>query len=129
MARQKTSQARYYHARLNPINEHEAQAIGIIEKWEAEGINFKQLVVDRILRCEGFQPEMFDKPGEGITTSKVEALLNSFADEIVRHFKSASRTSTRHEEDEDDEGETSRFTRNFTRGFLQRQQQAEDDED
>lgn len=127
MARQKTSEARIYTARLNPINPHEREAIQVIERWKQEGCNFKQLIVDRILRGEGYKPEMFDtETGEPVTAQKLEALLNSFADEIVRHSK--NRTVVPQDNDED-EGEDSAFTRNFTRGYLRRMQQGTGDDD
>lgn len=68
----------------------------------------------------------------GITLEEVRLLLESFADEIVRHLKRGGAGGRSQALiDDDDDGETvSAFAKNFARGFIQRQRKGmgEDDE-
>lgn len=64
MTKQKTSQARYFAARFNPIHEKQAQAIVIIDGLIAQGYTFKDIALDAILLADGRTPEMFDRQSE-----------------------------------------------------------------
>lgn len=136
-------------ARFNREKPQEAQVLDIIEYYEAErSVNFRELVVDRILRGEGVDPVVFGRqdsiirrgitademrqllsemqPSSGITIEDVRKLLETFADEIIRNFKRRS-SKANDRIDEDEEETDSQFARNFARGFLQRQQQGQGD--
>lgn len=127
MARAKTSQAKIYPARLNPANELEAKAIEIINYWADRGVNFKQLIVDNILRCEGITPEMFSQQSGAFLFDRFEGMLNQFAGELLEKIQvKGSRIAV--ESDEDERVATSRFAKNFTRSFVQRQQAVQGDE-
>lgn len=146
--REKTSQAKVYGMRLNPINEREAACIALIEKWEGEGYNFKQLALDRILRGDNYTPEMFTKEpaiagasyfagvvqemlqentetiGNAVA-QQLEGYLTQFAEELTKELTESLKTSgkyivkdTEEEEEEDHTG----LARNFAKSFMQRQQ-------
>lgn len=136
MGRPKSSKAKIYHARLNPINPHEGRAMELIEEWEQKGVNFKQLAVDRILRCEGYTPELFDTEiakapsiDVGELVGQMQTLLEQFAAEIVSHIQKGHKSGASPIEDEDDGEQVSRFSRNFVNGFIQRQQQGRGNDD
>jgi DNA-binding transcriptional MerR regulator len=138
-------------ARFNRQREQDEAALQIIEHWDRQGYSFKELVTDRLIRGENVDPVMFQKgdypyqkpatvddirdllsempQSSGITLDEVRQLLESFADEIVRHLKKSG--GRVHDTLDDDDGETvSTFAKNFARGFMQRQRKGmgEDDE-
>jgi hypothetical protein len=124
MPRQKTSKAVIKAARFNPeTSEYDRRALEIIEQLEADGYNFKQIVVDAILRASGATPEMFERPGVG--TADLQRLLEQFAQEILNEVRKGGDVpkASRHA-DGDDPADVSPFTRNFARSFVQRQQRA-----
>lgn len=148
--REKTTKAKVYGMRLNPINEQELTAIVIIEKWALEGYNFKQLAMDRILRGDNYTPEMFTKEpaiaGAGYFAGMVQEMLQEnseqigdavarqlegyltrFAEELTQELTERLKTTGRYVSDnEDDETEDNvGLARNFAKSFLQRQQKGQ----
>lgn len=120
MPREKTSQAEHFSARLNPITSPEDRAaLEIIHDLEGKGYNFKQIVVDAILRVSGHTPEMFSRHNPSDLLLGVENLLERFAGEIVGQIKQGNITL------EDipgtDVSGNSPFMQNFTKSFVQRQ--------
>lgn len=87
MPRQKTSKAKVFGMRLNPItSEIDAQVMRAIEYWSGQGYSFKQLACDRILRVEGFTPEMFSNEYRqpALTEQSVRELLKDFALDVLQ---------------------------------------------
>lgn len=148
--REKTSQAKVYGMRLNPINEREATCISLIEKWERDGYNFKQLALDRILRGDNYTPEMFTKEpaiaGAGYfagvvqemlqenteqigdaVARQLEGYLTRFAEELTRELTDKLKTSGKYiaEDDETESEENTGLARNFAKSFMQRQQKGQ----
>lgn len=121
MARKKTSQAVIKSVRLNPINEHERAVLEIIDQLESEEYNFKQIVVDAILRANGYTPEMFARPFPNDILGHLERMLEQFAHEIIQATQNM-RGGGRYVEDE---GETTSFAQNFARSFIDRQRKAQ----
>lgn len=148
--REKTSQAKVFGMRLNPINEQEMTTITIIEKWALEGYNFKQLAMDRILRGDNYTPEMFTKEpaiaGAGYfaglvqemlqenseqigdaVARQLEAYLTRFAEELTQELTERLKTTGRYVSDNEDEEteENVGLARNFAKSFMQRQQKGQ----
>lgn len=120
MARQKTSRAEFYTARLNPIHPEEAKAIEFIERHERNGYNFKQIIVDAINRAEGVTPEMFAKDSNTQLAS-IGNLLEEKLREFAHQLLSNGAISLSSPEEVKQEHVT-KFTRNFVKGLQQRQQ-------
>lgn len=148
--REKTSQAKVFGMRLNPINEQEMTTITIIEKWALEGYNFKQLAMDRILRGDNYTPEMFTKEpaiaGAGYfaglvqemlqenseqigdaVARQLEGYLTRFAEELTQELTERLKTTGRYVSDNEDEEteENVGLARNFAKSFMQRQQKGQ----
>lgn len=148
--REKTSQAKVYGMRLNPINEPEAACIALIEEWEGEGYSFKKLALDRILRGGNYTPEMFTKEpaiaGAGYfagvvqemlqenteqigdaVARQLEGYLTRFAEELTRELTDKLKTSGKYiaEDDETEAEENTGLARNFAKSFMQRQQKGQ----
>lgn len=126
MPRKKDSKAVYYAARFNPkTSEEDAKAIEIIERLKDRGFNFKAIAQDAILRADGVTPEMFSDStsANAMLIGKIEDILAHFAEELISRMGSLPRVASEADEDSDEYelGETSKFARNFARGFLQRQ--------
>lgn len=120
MPREKTSQAEHFSARLNPVTSPEDRAaLEIIHDLEGQGYNFKQIVVDAILKASGHTPEMFAHHNPSDLLLGVENLLERFAGEIVGQIRQGNITL------EDipgaDASGNSPFMQNFTKSFVQRQ--------
>lgn len=129
MARKKTTKAVILSARLNPAtSDEDRKALEIIREKEAEGFNFKQIVVDAINRAGGVTPEMFARDN---STAKLllqlEHLLADFSNDLVRTLKNNG--SVQLDDDDEDSAGHSRFASTFAKGFMQRQQQALGDVD
>lgn len=128
--REKTTEAVVKAARLNPAtSQYDRDALKIVTDLEAKGFNFKQVAVDAILRAGGHTPEMYERQsGQGaMLIERMESLFERFAEEILEQVKSGRVVVGR---GGDDDGATaSAFTRNFARGFLQRQQQGGGDDE
>jgi len=124
--RKKTSQAVIKSARLNPVtSEKDMKALEIIEELEGKGFNFHQIAVDAILAKGGATPEMFDQENMARhIMSRLEGVLANFSDELMHNLKSRGGLDL-----DDDDGEVSRFTSTFARGFLERQQQVLGDDE
>lgn len=124
MARQKTSKAVIYSARLNPVtSEEDRKAIEIIKDLEADGFNFKQIAVDAILRAGGVKPEMFAREGgTSKLLAQLETMLADFSSDLMRNLKNRGDVQT--EGDESDDEGISNFASTFAKGYIQRQQQA-----
>lgn len=126
--RTKTTQARYYSARFNPVTSKEdAKAIEIIDRLIAEGFNFKAIATDAILRAEGVTPQMFHNSltANAVLISRMEDLLTQFASDLIDRMGSMPRSeSVDYDAIEDEEiaAPSSAFARNFAKGFMQRQQ-------
>lgn len=137
-------------ARFNREHDQDRAALEIIKYWDGQGYSFKELVTDRIIRGENVDPVAFKKgefphqkpatvdeirelleqmPQSGITLADVQKLLESFADEIIRHLKKSGGRSRDTIEDDDDGETVSAFAKNFARGFMQRQRQGVGDDD
>ena len=149
MKREKTTQAKVYGMRLNPINEQENAVIGIINYWKEKGFEFKQLVMDRLLRGENYTPEMFTKEpaiaGAGYFAEKVQEMLQEnseqigdvvarqlegyltrFAEELTKELTDSLKASGKYvsavEDTDLEEEENTGIARNFAKSFMQRQQ-------
>jgi hypothetical protein len=124
MPHQKTSQARYISARLNPTTSSEdKEALAIIDGLISQGFNPHQIIVDAILRAGHWTPEMFPKQGSFDMVALMESLLSNFAREIIEEIHKAGFTMVS-ENGEQESGDTSEFVNNFARTFMQRQQRA-----
>lgn len=114
----KTSQAKIYTARLNPIHDNEAQVIKAIEDWSAQGVNFKQLIVDRILRVDvGIQPTTQN------ANVSIENLLSRYTEHLLAELerRGIQTGGLQQSDSEPSDGEVSPFMRKFAKGFLERQ--------
>lgn len=125
--RQKTSQAIILSARINPrTSDKDRMALEIIRDLEEKGYKRKQIIVDAILARGGATPEMFDQEtfAQQIM-SHLETVLADFSVDLLRNIKSRDDIDI----DESDDGEVSRFTTNFAKGFIERQQQVLGDDE
>jgi hypothetical protein len=141
-------------ARFRRDRDVDAQVLDIIDYYEKQRpkkVSFKDLVTDAILRYQGIDPVVFQKDeyphqkpatvdeirelleqmpqSSGITLEDVQRLLETFADEIIRHLKKSGGRSRDTIEDDDDGETVSAFAKNFARGFMQRQRQGVGDDD
>lgn len=107
------SQAKYYSARFNPrTSSEDKETLAIIQRLEAEGWNFKQIVQDAILRVQGFTPEMF----AGQTTNvDLESLLEMVANRILERIG-----DVRAQPQADEPEELTEFARQFAQSYQQR---------
>lgn len=120
MPREKTSQAEHFSARLNPVTSPEDRAaLEIIHDLEGKGYNFKQIVVDAILKASGHTPEMFAKHNPADLLLGVENLLERFTGEIIGQIRQGN-VSLDELTDADEHG-NSPFMQNFTKSFVRRQ--------
>lgn len=128
MPRPKTSNAVIKSARFNPdTSSVDKKVLKKIEELEAKGFNFKQIVNDAIIKASGETVDFVERPA--VDRAGLEELFDQFAKEIIREIRSGGFTTKAQHEDEDDEGgEVTPFTRNFARSFIQRQQRASEDE-
>ena len=125
MAREKTSKAVIKTARINPeTSAEEKTALEIINRWEKQGYNFKQIAVDAILQADGKRPEMFTKQGNSgqAIIASMEHLLAQFAQEIIQALQGSGLQAPAQDDDADDGQGTSSFARGFAKSFMQRQQ-------
>jgi hypothetical protein len=120
MPRQKTTQAEHFSARLNPVTSPEDRAaLEIIHDLEDKGYNFKQIVVDAILKASGHTPEMFARHNPSDLLLGIENLLERFTGEIIGQIRQGN-ISLDDIADADANG-NSPFMQNFTKSFVQRQ--------
>lgn len=131
MARRKSSVAKYYSVRFNPAtNQEDAEVLRIIERYEAQGYTFKDIIRAAILTEEGFDPALFSgKLQAGLIVSSMETLLAEFAEHIIREMggkgERRGRQTVRYADDDDsddDDDTPSGEARNFAKGFIRRQQ-------
>lgn len=127
----KTSNAKIYTARLNPINPQEKAVMEIIESHKGQ-YNFKQVIVDAILRCSGFTPEMFAPTRDQQTTAiinglskEIEGHLSHIVQQILNDLRESGVSMPAHIDDKPDDDSISPFAMNFAKGYLKRQQQAQ----
>lgn len=122
----KTSEAEKLTAHLNPIHPDEREVLNIVRELKGRGYNFKQIVVDAILRWDGKDPVTFQhEPGASILP-QLEQMFASFAQEIVNQVK----TGRIQADDIEEDGErASPFAQRFAKSFVQRQQRAMGDEE
>lgn len=132
--RPKTSKARIYTFRLNPIHEEESRVMEIIASWEQQGYTQKQLIMDRVLRCEGYTPEMFAH-GDGLSPGVMQLLFEQFAEQLLNaigeRFSKWTRSPKISEPlaEDDAQEDVSQFARNFAKGFMERRKRGIGDED
>lgn len=126
----KTSQAVFYSARLNPVHDKERQAIDIIESWKSDGFNFKEGVVDAILRSRGITPEMFTRRDMTAQyfASLTEDVLKRFAQELMDTLRQSGMAAPALTSATDEAEVLTPFTKTFVNGLKQRQQQSFEDE-
>lgn len=126
--RQKTSRAVHKTARLNPINELERRALEVIEYWEGKGINFKQLVVDRLARVDlELTPEIFAKDN-ALNGLSIEGVLQQYSEYLLDELrKQGFSTPAQSTPQEDTDNGT--FSQNLASGFLARKRQARGDDE
>lgn len=124
--RQKTSKAKHYAARLNPIHDIEKRVMDIIDYWEKQGINFKQLIVDRIARVDlELTPETYVQEAP----HSIDALLERYTEHLLTELeKRGVQTATLSKPDDETEG-ASQFSRKIAQGFMARQRQTLGDDD
>lgn len=122
MAAKKTSQARFFSARFNPVtSEEDRLALEYIDHWMAHRYNFKAIITDAILHRAGHRPEMFSQTSNALTVERLEDILSDFAEDLIQRLGAMPR-GNRHAATDDDDEDTTSFSRNFAKGFLQRQQ-------
>lgn len=134
----KTSQARYFSMRLNPIHAEHARAIAILDSAKQEGLSMAALIVDRLLRYEGDRVEMYPQSPQpngaeffieqvqialdrqqAEFEQRMESLLADFAKEYNADLK---RRKSRFDEDQEDESaDNDAVIRNFAASFMRRQ--------
>lgn len=130
MPKEKTTQAKYFTLRLNPVTSAEdSETLNIIRQLESEGYTFKQIAQDAILARQGYNPEMFSKSTSGYILGGLENLLTRFAGEIVHELKKGGKSQINGDTDDDAREEESPLVRNLARSFMQRQQKALGDEE
>lgn len=146
MPRVKTSKAIVKPARFNPIHPAEAEALAEIQYWEEQGYNFKQLVLDRILRAKGHTPDMYARNQinaeelagsvASLVLGGIDNLLHQFGLDLISTLKSAGYKkagSSNNESDYDDEESVSAaeqaLLKNFIGGYKARQQQISGDDE
>lgn len=125
MSRPKTSKAVIKSARFNPeTSDLDKRVLKTVADLEEKGWNFKQIVVDAVIKCSGETVDYVDRPG--VNRAGMEQLFEQFAKEIIREIRSGGFTTKAQldEDDDDESGEVTPFTRNFARSFIQRQQRA-----
>lgn len=129
MPRKPTSQAVFRSARINPVHPQEKTALEYIQKWEARGLSFKQIIVDACNRCDGATPEMF-APEQSQMEQSIQGMLSDFIAELTQRFNSGQlRIATSVDEDARQPDGLSVFAKNFSKGLLQRQTMMQGDED
>lgn len=128
--RQKTSQAKHYAARLNPIHELEKRVMDVIEYWEKQGVNFKQLIVDRIGRVDlHLTPEIYARE-TGNENRAIELLLERYTEHLLTELeKRGVKTGDISSSDENEDENNSPFSRKIAQGFMARQRQTLGDDE
>lgn len=119
-------------ARLNPNNNNAAEraALEYIAKAFEQGFNFKQIVVDAVNHRAGATPDMFksDAPQlSGNFLQQFEAMFHDFAESLMKQIE-AGTIHVGSDKQTKAAGLTA-FTRQFSQGVLQRQQQVVSDDD
>ena len=71
-----------YSFRLHPDDAYESDAIGIIEKWDNAGTNFRSAMTDVILHSAGRTPQMYRQDETQLTPSLMRKMFSEFKDEI-----------------------------------------------
>lgn len=130
MVREK-SKAVIKSARLNPVNQPEADALKIIDELEQQGYSFKTIVVDAILMADGRTPEMYTSNTQAVSTQilgQLDRMFSQFAHEIISQIKRGGIQSVMDEDEDDSAEHKSRFAESFARSFLERQRRAMGDE-
>lgn len=126
MPRRATSLAVFKTARFNPIHREEETALAYIEKLEAQGFSFKEIVTDAINRAAGATPEMFSREvayDSSRFVGLVEQVFGNFRDELLEKIGSgAVRIAPTAAEDERRDDGISAFAKNFQRGLMERQE-------
>lgn len=120
---EKTSRSRFFTARINPATSAaEARAIEIIDHYTAQGVSFKQLVVDRIVQHEG-EAVLFAKPTAGtLTITQMQALLSEFSTQLIARIGERGTLADGDDSAADAQTETlNSFQSAFLGGFLKRQ--------
>lgn len=131
---------------LNRSDPVEAQALEVREAAIARGFTDRQILVDALLRAQGYTPEMFRQAGgqsaqiiqgvQNVVREEFERnqaeLLAAFGKEVVKLIKQRGLAAV----DEDDEDSApaassaaSPFMKNFASSFVNRQRQAQGDDD
>ena len=124
--RQKTTQAVHKTARLNPIHKLERDVLEVIEYWERNGVNFKQLVVDRIARYDmNLTPEIY--VNEVAPDSSTEELLQRYTDYLLEELKTTG-VQTGSNEQAQSEGDNGAFSKRLAEGFAARRKKGHGDE-
>lgn len=136
MVMQKTSQAKVIPIRLNPINPTEKEALAILKKYRDEdGLQPKQIIVDRLLRGEGFTPEMFQKTQDhqsnaiaDAVVARMDTILEAFAEHLLDELR-RSGTSLPATAIKEPGAALSPFAKNLVKGYTARQAQGGVDAD
>lgn len=127
MSGRKTSNAEYKTIRFNPdTSEQDKQALEIIAYWKAQGFDFKDLVVDRLLRGNGFDPVKMKATNTVLVeqlTRSMEGILERFGHELMESLRQGKfEISDDDSIDQKDNEKPSEFLTNFVGGFVNRQQ-------
>jgi hypothetical protein len=126
--RQKTSQAVHKTARLNPINPLERRVLEVILYWEGKGINFKQLVVDRLSRVDlELTPEIFAKDS-ALHGLSIESVLQQYSEYLLDELRKQG-FSTPMQSTPQEDADNGTFSQNLASGFLARKRQARGDDE
>lgn len=135
MVMQKTSRARVVPIRLNPINPTEEAALVILDRYKAEGYQPKQVIVDRLLRTEGFTPEMFQRTQDhqsnaiaDAVVAKMDTILEAFAEHLLDELRKSG-TSLPASASKEPGKPLSPFAKNLVKGYQARQAQGGVDSD
>jgi hypothetical protein len=107
-----------YCFRLNPDQEAEAKAMGIIEDLKDAGYSVKDICLDAVLQRNGIQPEQYNQERVSDILPFIGQMLEQFADEILDGIPAAR--DTEHEERSEEFPMSDKAT-TFARSFLERQ--------
>lgn len=124
--RQKTTKAVHKTARLNPIHKLEREVLEVIAYWESKGVNFKQLVVDRIGRYDKeLTPEFFVTE---YADDNNEELLKRYTDYLLEELKTTGYQPSGRGQQEVG-GDNTGFSLKLAQGFQARRKQGQGDDD
>lgn len=114
-------QSRNISIRLHPSDEHEAKAIEILDRLNAEGFSNRQIITDALLRADGVTPDMFRQGGDGISVAflleRIEGMLTNAVKEMLEAMPTHVRKQTVEASGAEDDDE---YARNLAKSYIAR---------